>query len=214
MKIEEMNEVVRPLPDDREACNMILRLAHPFDVMAWLMVETGIRINDLETMPVHAFRSAKREVSIDAADGRRIVSLSTGLTTALVDYVAALRPLFEHRTHRLTLLTRFARPAKIMRFSDALLFPVGAVDGFSVPRFDEPIPASWFVQALEEAAQASGYNGPVHSNTLRHVCTKRWLRQGLSLAEVNHRLGHRDVMTTMLMAQALQYGGLTYTSAA
>lgn len=214
MKNEEINETNRRLPDDRETCEIILRLANPFHVMAWMMVETGARISDLDAMPVHAFRGAKREVVIGGSHAGRTVSLSQGLSTALTDYVAELRPLFEQRTHRLRLLGRFTRPAGAVRFADSLLFPVGSTDGFSGTQVDEAIPAAWFVHALEEAACSSGYTGPIHSNTLRHVCAKRWLNQGLSLEQVNLRLGHRDVMTTMLMAQALQFGGLTFTSAA
>jgi len=214
MKKDELNETNRLLPDDRETNEIILRLANPFHVMAWLMVETGARISDVETMPVHSFHGAKREVVIGGSHVRRIVSLSQGLASALTEYVTELRPLFEQRTHRLRLLSRFNRPTGAVRFADSLLFPIGATDGFSGPHVDEPIPTAWVVHALEEAARASGYTGPVHSNTLRHVCAKRWLKQGLSLEDVNHRLGHRDVMTTMLMAQALQFGGLTFTSAA
>mgnify|MGYP003602325920 FL=1 len=214
MNTNESPMTNRPLPDDRETCEMILRLANPFHLMAWLMVETGVRITDLETMPVSAFHSAKREVVIGGSRAGRVVAVSTGLASALTAYVAALRPAYEKRTHRLTLLGRFSRPSEPVRFADALLFPVGALDEFSGPHFDAPIPSAWFVHALEQAAAECGYTGPVHSNTLRHVCAKRWLVQGLSLAEVNQRLGHRDVMTTMLMAQALQHGGLTFTTAA
>jgi len=69
-----------------------------------------------------------------------------------------------------------------------------------------------FVRALQESARAAGFAGLVHSNTLRLACARRWLEQGVPVTELHRRLGHGDMMTTLLMVQALEFGGLTFTA--
>jgi site-specific recombinase XerD len=207
-------ELVCGLPDEQQVCEWLLRLPAPYQLMAWIVVETGLRLAEVAALPVRAFAPATRTVTVaDRACPRRFV-VSPGLSSALADHLVALRPRFEGQGTRTFRMFRATRVAEPVRFSDALLFPAWTVRGHARTTGNRIIPVPWIVDALDQAAGDAGFVGVIHSNTLRHACIKRWLDQGLSIGELHERLGHRDLMTTLLLAQTLRHGGLTFTSAA
>lgn len=208
------HELVCGLPDGQQVCEILLRLPDPYQVMAWLVVETGLRLGDVAGLPVRAFSPAHRAVTLaDDANVRRFV-LSEGLAAALADHLAALRPRYEGQGNRTFRLFRMPRTEEPVRFADSLLFPAWSVRGYERTSGNLVIPVPWIVDALDRAAGEAGFIGVIHSNTLRHACVTRWIEQGLPVTDIHQRLGHRDLMTTLLLVQALQHGGLTFTSAA
>lgn len=214
MKNTDVREAFRALPDDQQICEMIVRLPDPFQLMAWIMVETGLRFSTIAELPVESFSATKKQLMVEQGTRMQRIELSAGLTTAVAAYLSRQRPVFEQKSRRLSLRMRFQPVERKARFIESRLFPVWAAPGYDGPCRDAALPSAWFVDALDEAARATGFDGGMHSHTLRHACAKRWFDQGLPLAEVNQRLGHRDVMTTLLLAQALRHGGLTFTQAA
>ncbi len=214
MKNEPFLENMRGLPDERQLCEMILQLPEPYQVMAWLMVETGLRIRDVTSLAVRQFSGAKRQLVVEEGAEVRRISLSKGLVSALTDHVSRIRPAYEGQGRGLFRIARLNRVEHPVRFADSLLYPAWAVAGYEKVSGNLEIPSSWFVDALSHAAQDAGFNGVIHSNTLRHACVTRWINQGLGVAEIHDLLGHRDLMTSMLLVQALQHGGLTFTTAA
>lgn len=214
MKNRPENEVFQGLPDDRQLCEMILRLSEPYQLMAWVMIETGLRVDEVAGLAVRQLSVARRHATVEQGTSSRSFALSDGLVAAVAHYLDRIRPRFEGRGRWRFRLTRTARSEGPVRFSDALLFPAWAVPGYDGEVGNLMIPSAWFVDALADAAAAIGYDGPVHTNTLRHAAVKRWLDQGIEVAELHQRLGHRDLLTTLLLVQALQHGGLTFTTAA
>lgn len=207
-------ELVCGLPDEQQVCELLLRLPAPYQLMAWIVVETGLRLTEVAALPVRAFAPATRTVTVADGPTPRRFLVSPGLASAVGSHLAALRPRFEGQGTRTFRLFRSPRITEPVRFADALLFPVWSVAGQSRTTGNRIIPVPWIVDALDQAAGDAGFIGVIHSNTLRHACIKRWLDQGLSIGELHERLGHRDLMTTLLLAQTLRHGGLTFTSAA
>lgn len=206
MKLMNNAQAMNVLPNAATVCEIILRLERPFQVMAWLMVETAARMSDLQRLRVNEVNRDLKTVVFSDGGRVRTMPLSCGLVEAVDAYLPALREAFEKNK-------RWNRRSREVRmFADQLLFPAWMLDGFSQASLEEPVPAAEFVRALQFAAVASGYEGRVQSNTLRLFCASRWLEQGMDSGSLHAKLGHGDMMTTLLMVQALKYGGLTFVS--
>jgi integrase len=189
------------LPDREQALEMILRLEAPFQTMAWVMLETGAKFSDVQALRVRDVQLDRGWVMI----GGRRHDLSAGLMEAVDDYLRRIfRPAFE----------AMKRSAAGSTFSARKLFPAWMLDGYEHQPVDAVFPVTEYVAALHHASASVGFRGMVNSNTLRLVAAREWLRQGMPVTALHERLGHRDLMTTMLLAQSLQHGGLTFAAAA
>lgn len=192
------------LPDARTVCDIVLRLAQPYDVAAWLMVETAARMSDIQALRVRDVQSVQRTVVLTGEQTQREVSITKGLADAIASHLAAVRKVFE----RVRSSSRIAS----MMFADQLVFPAWMLPTCRSAALDEPMPVHHFGRALQEAAVDAGFAGRVHSQTLRLFAARRWIEQGTPMDELHRRLGHRDILTTLLMVQALTYGGLTFVT--
>jgi len=189
------------LPSRSESFDMILKLEAPFQSIAWLMVETGLKFSDLQGLRV---RDIQLERGRMMAAGQAF-QLSAGLIECVRDYTRdILRPAFE----------QLKRQESGKMFTEIRLFPLWMLDGCEDAAVDDVLTVTEFVAALQVAGEQSGYRGVVNSNTFRLVAAREWIAQGMSMNELNVRLGHRDLMTTMLLAQTLRHGGLTFAAAA
>jgi len=209
MKNKSDQSLARPSP--AQANEMILRLDPPYQQMAWLMAETGGRLSGIQSLRVRHVSFARKAVVLPTEQGEKIAALSGGLLEALADYQdCILRPGFEREI-------RWKTPGlggRVRMFSDQLLFPAWLLTGLESADVEQPVPAPDFVLALQAAARATGYLGAVQSHTMRLVCASRWLSHGMTIPDLHEHLGHRDLMTTLLLVQALRYGGLTYAAPA
>lgn len=189
------------LPDRSQALEIVLRIEAPFQVLAWIMLETGAKFSDIQSLRV-------RDIRLDRGMlicGGRSHEMSAGLMEAIDEYLRTiLRPAFEQ-------LKRLRESAP---FASRRFFPAWILDGYEHLPVDAALPLAEYVAALQAAASRAGFHGIVNSNTLRLVTAREWLAQGMPLPELHQRLGHGDIMTTMLLAQTLQYGGLTFAVAA
>lgn len=199
------------VPSSVEVINVISRLEQPFRALAWLMLETGARFNELQSLRVRDLQSAGCRIHVGSEQGIRALDISRGLSESLNDYIETiLRPAFEQMKR----WTAKDRSSAAPLFSRQLLFPVWILDGYERAQNDEAIPADEFACSLRHAAMGSGCRASMHSNTMRLVAAKSWLAMGVSMDELHASLGHRDLMTTMLLAEALQRGKLTFAAAA
>lgn len=188
------------LPEKNQALEMILRLDQPFQSMAWLMLETGAKLASLQDLRVRDLQLDRGQLKLHG----RTLPLSQGLQEALADYLRMiLRPAFE----------QMKRGSAQQLFSPARLFPAWLLSGQESAPLDAFVSTGDFVAALQAAARASGYAGCVHSNTLRLVTARHWLEQGMAIPALHETLGHRDLMTTLLLAQTLRHGGLSFAVA-
>jgi site-specific recombinase XerD len=188
------------LPDKEQVFEMILRLEQPFQSMAWLMLETGAKLASLQDLRVRDVQLDRGQLQLHG----RACQLSLGLQEALADYLRViLRPAFE----------QMKRASAKNLFAPVRLFPAWLLDGQENAPLDTFVSTGDFVAALQAAAQASGYAGRVHSNTLRLVAARNWLEQGMAIPTLHETLGHTDLMTTLLLAQTLQHGALRFASA-
>lgn len=189
------------LPDRSQALDMVLALESPFQVIAWIMLETGVKFHDLQGMRVQDVQAERGVLTL----GRRLHRMSEGLRETLEIYLRdVLRPAYEQLKRR-----REARP-----FASVKLFPAWILDGYEHLPVASAFPLDEYLAALRCAAAPAGFRGLVNSNTLRLVAAREWLKQGMSVTELHQRLGHGDLMTTMLLAQTLQYGEITFAAAA
>jgi len=213
MKLMKQNRTEHVLPDDSTVCEILLRMERPFQVMAWMMVETAARISDLQALRVRDVNRDNKTLLLEQGGVGRMMNLSAGLMDAIDPHLTALREVFE-KNKRWSFSSRHAASHEVQMFADQLLFPVWMLPGHARASLHEPVPVAEFVRAIQNAASESGYEGMIQSNTLRLFCTLRWLAQGMDVANLHVLLGHRDMMTTLLMVQALKYGGLTFASCA
>ncbi|MGA1193211.1 MAG: tyrosine-type recombinase/integrase [Kiritimatiellia bacterium] len=188
------------LPEKDQVFEMILRLDQPFQSLAWLMLETGAKLSELQDLRVRDLQLDRGQLQRNG----RAWPLSDGLQEALADYLRLiLRPAFE----------QLKRKSGQQMFSATRLFPAWLLDGQESAPLDAFVSTADFVSALQSAASASGYSGRVHSNTLRLVTARSWLEQGMAIPALHETLGHRDLMTTLLLVQTLQQGGLSFLAA-
>jgi integrase len=211
MKNMNLSEKVDGLPNANQVCDMVMHLETPIHLMAWLMAETALRLSDIQALRVNSFSRGRNELSVGQVDASFRVLLSTGLSEALGNYVSDLRLVFEQKKRWGSDSAR-NRKREIPMFGEQALFPSWSQAGHEKDIMTDVISSANFVRALQSAAMTCGYEGRIHSHTLRHACATRWLEQGLTVAEIHHKLGHRDLLTTLMLVQALQFGGLTYTS--
>lgn len=189
------------LPSRDEALEMIMHLDAPFQTMAWIMLETGAKFSAVQTIRIREVQIERGRLIIDG----QTFQLSIGLIESIHAYIATiLRPGFE----------QLKRKSHSMSFSAQRLFPAWIMDGFEHMDLEAVMPLADFVNALQSAAKRSGCRRLVNSNTLRLVAAREWLKQGMKMDDLHQRLGHRDLMTTMLLAQTLRHGGLTFAAAA
>lgn len=189
------------LPERSQALELALALESPFQVIAWIMLETGAKFQEVQALRVRDARLDQGCLLL----GRRLHTMSGGLREAVDEYVRTiLRPAYE----------QLKRGREGYAFSSGTLFPAWMLDGYEHLPVASSFPVVEYVTALRYAAGSVGFHGPVHSNTLRLVAAREWLRQGLSVMDLHQRLGHGDLMTTMLLAQTLQYGEITFAAAA
>lgn len=189
------------MPERAEAVEMVMQLDVPFQTMAWMMLETGLKYAELQALRVRDICIERSQLHVAG----RTYDLSAGLAESVRTFIRAImRPAFE----------QLKRPGKGGPFTTQRLFPAWILDGYEDAAPDAAIPVSEFLFALQSAASATGYRGMIHSNTLRLVAAREWMRQGMATMELHRRLGHSDVMTTLLLAQTLQRGELTFAAAA
>ena len=212
MKLEKLDGSKNTLPDAQTVCEIIMRLPPPVHVMGWVMAETGCRLSDLQMMRVSDFCSGDNILTICTEQGCNRADISPGLCGALSDYLYQLRERFE-RHKRGSFPLGKNKPKRTHMFSDQRLFPAWSMTGYEKSDIDLPFPSGIFAHELLVAAQAVSYTGLMHSNTLRLYCTSRWIKEGLDVSAIHQRLGHTDVLTTILMVQALRKEGLTYLAA-
>jgi integrase len=198
------------LPDSATVCDLLMHLEPPHQLIGWIMSETAARMEDIQQLRVGDVRHETRTLMFRHLRTPVPVPLSLGLAAALQEHQDRLRPWFESERRR-------AQPAnpecdRVTRFGELRLFPARMAREKAHVSLNEPVATACFIRALRAAAQAAGFTGPVQSNTLRHACALRWLEQGMDVHDLHHRLGHRDLMTTLLLVQALNYGGLTFLS--
>lgn len=185
------------LPDKEQVFEMILRMDQPFQSMAWLMLETGAKLASLQDLQVRDVQLDRGQLQLHG----RAWPLSRGLQEALADYFREiLRPAFE----------QLKRGSGKHLFTQIRLFPAWLLDGQESAPLEAYVSTEDFVAALQSAARASGYAGRVHSNTLRLVTARNWLEQGMAIPVLHETLGHRDLMTTLLLVQTLQFGALRF----
>lgn len=196
------------LPEQKQVCELILHLDSPFQAMAWLMVETALRMPDLQTLRVRDLDRSRRTLRIRGEGDGRELCLSAGLGEALVEHAdRVLRPAFEH-------FKRWKdRPGegRATMFQEQLLFPAWLLTGFEEAGMGEPIPSRVFVEVLQDVAGRIGFRGRIHSQSLRLWAAGWWLAAGVTVKALHERLAHRDLMTTLLLVQALQAGKLEFT---
>lgn len=212
MKLMNQCRTDSTLPNASTVCEVLLKLERPFQVMAWMMSESAARISDLQSLRIRDVNREKKTLLLEDGPNGRTFNLSAGLVEAIDQYLFSLREVFE-KSKRWGFSLRHAATHEVQMFADQLLFPVWVLPGHARASLHEPIPVAEFVRAMQHAATEAGYDGLIQSNTLRLFCTSRWLEQGMDVATLHKMLGHRDVMTTMLMVQALKYGGLTFANA-
>ncbi|HMO50136.1 MAG TPA: tyrosine-type recombinase/integrase [Kiritimatiellia bacterium] len=198
------------LPDSDTVCRLLMALAPPYDVMAWLMVETAARVHDVQALRIGDLRPESRVLKLPGECGVRDVVLSEGLADALNRFREdLLRPAFAwlERENR--------RNAKRGpgRFAAQRFFPAWLLDGNGTDDPDVPISTEDATVAWRAAAKSVGYYGPIHSNTLRLFAAKARWEQGSSIQELHDMLGHRDLMTTLLLVQSLDERGLRFAGA-
>jgi integron integrase len=66
--------------------------------------------------------------------------------------------------------------------------------------------ATGFQQSLARAGRAAGIEKNVHPHCLRHSHATHLLEMGRSISEVQARLGHKDVRTTMIYTHCVEMG--------
>jgi len=213
MKNMNLSGSVDGLPNANQVCDMIMHLEAPIHLMAWLMAETAMRLSDIQALNVNSFSRGRNELLVGQGETAFRVQLSSGLAEALGNYISDLRLDFEQKKRWGSDSAR-NRKREIPMFSEQILFPSWSLAAHEKDAMTDVISSANFVRALQSAAMTCGYKGRIHSHTLRHACATRWLEQGLTVAEIHHKLGHRDLLTTLMLVQALQFGGLTYTSEA
>jgi len=211
MKLMNQYRTDNALPNASIVCDVLMRLDQPFHVMAWIMAESAARISDLQSLRVRDVNREKKTVLIEEGTAVRTMNLSDGLVEAVEKYLCSLRESFE-KNKRWKYSSGHATTRDVQMFADQLLFPAWILHGHDCASLNEPISVAEFVRALQNAATEAGFGGHIQSHTLRLFCTSRWLEQGMDVAALHINLGHRDIMTTMLMVQALKYGGLKFAS--
>lgn len=198
MKNQNITEVG---PTVDEVMELLMRLAMPYRLMGWIMLETGTRYTELQRMLVRDAPAGRGWLRV----GTRQVTLSPGLARAVDGYVRdVLRPAFE----------QLKRKSRGVLFPTVCMFPAWLLEGCEDEPVHRALSVADFVATLQAAAQQAGIRGMVNSNTLRLVAAREWLRQGMSITDLHERLGHDDLMTTLLLAQTLRHGGLTFAAAA
>jgi integrase len=200
---------VRPrLPSPETLCDVLLALPSPTRLVGWLMLETGARVEEVLGMKVRSFRRAARQVVVAGEAGERVAAVTGGLAEAMERWLVEVRACFEPRRAG----WGEARGGGLPMFPDQWLFPVWAMPGASRRAPDQPITPRVVAEALERAGEALSCPLPLCPQTFRLCCAARWLAQGMDAETMHRRLGHRDLMTTLLMIQALDREGLTYTA--
>jgi len=201
----------RTLIDTPVACEMLLHLEPPVQLMGWIMYETAARFPEIQSLRVSDYvRGTLTFPDSPGSTGRSFV-ISPGLMEELQEYTSSLKTDFEVNI-RWKGNGSLRSGSWSANFADQLLFPLRAADGYEHMSPDDPISSDLFVSQLQFSANRCGYHGRIHSHSLRLACTRRWMDQKLPVSRIHELLGHRDMMTTLLLVQALQYGGLTFVS--
>ncbi|HMP88751.1 MAG TPA: site-specific integrase [Kiritimatiellia bacterium] len=189
-------------PDSSQISCILSKLAEPIRLMAWLMYETAARLGEIQSLRNLDFNRDTISFTSRKPTAFRVFKLTAELANCLLDYRAKTRRLF---------LDSGRCGEGALPFSHQWLFPLKSVPGFEHVDYSCVIPTEVFSSSVLHTARISGYSGGFHSHTLRLCCARKWLDDGCSTQELHARLDHSDIMTTLMMAQALRYGGLTYT---
>ena len=205
--------VANKLPDVESTALILMKLERPLDLMAWIMCETGARLPEIQAIRQSDYAHGKLRIQGGPAYRERFFTLSSGLTEALQDYRRELRHPFE-TGHGFRYQSEGMAFNRASRFSSCLLFPLRSLEAFRHVDTEEQIPSDLYGASLQIATRETGYIGGMHSHTFRLACAKKWIDDGMEPAMIHERLGHRDLMTTMLMIQALTFGGICYASVA
>lgn len=193
-----------------EAIELVGRLPRDADyLLAALMLSTGARLPDLLTARVGDLSPRH-----DVLHGNAKLAIPPDLQADLARHLDRVRTLYERDAGRLG-LSGFDRRTPGLRWADMPLFP----DEDARPKkTGQPAlrPARGegdVVRSLQDVADALGWNRLIQSNTLRHAYARAKLEEGMPVEALQARLGHRDLMTTLLYIQSLVGRGLAFTRA-
>lgn len=198
---------------DDEARGVLSALSAPFDLVGELMYLTGLRLQEVLELRVRDVELTRGVVYVRRTNGAcdRFVTLSSELTAKLSQQLERTR-----RQHAADLKAGVGAilpldvderlPLARTRWCWQYVFFGRAcvIDPMSGERSRPSLSAVEFQKALRVAADRVGVEGAVHSHSLRHACAARWVEQGLSLADIQARLGHTDLQTTALYARTLE----------
>jgi len=184
----------RPLPKilSAEEVEVLFRAAQEAEgpaalrmtAMLEVLYAAGLRVSELVSLPVAAFRSSERVLLIRGkGDKERMAPLTPQAIVAVGDY--------------LKVREQFLPKKRATHAGVKWLFPSRGKTGH--------ITAARFAQMLKDLAVAAGVTpSKVSPHVLRHAFATHLLEGGADLRSVQQMLGHADITTTQIYTHVAQ----------
>lgn len=151
-----------------------------------LLYATGLRVSELVTLPLHAFRSGEPYIYvIGKGDKERLVPLSARALEAVQKYMEALKTAKDSSGK-----LKFAANKK-------WLFPSRGKSGHLTRQF--------FAKELKKLGVDAGISpSRLSPHVVRHAFATHLLSNGADLRAVQKMLGHADISTTQIYTHVLE----------
>lgn len=196
-----------------EAEAVIVQLAESWALMAGLMFGSGLRIGEVVRLRWRAFDFERGTVSVFSGKGDkcRIAPLSQRLVKPLMERRERCRALWnEDRAGKrpgvspvMQLSRKF--PSHGLEWPFFWVFPAAgeSVDPVSGIRRRHHIHDKSFAKAVRPAVRRAGIDKRVTAHSFRHGFATAYLLAGGNIRELQERLGHESIETTMIYLHCL-----------